>query len=437
MKSLWKKGLALILAGTMAVSLAACGGKSSGSDGGQEGGASGGGDPKGKLTVAIWDNGQQPGLREIMDEFTEKTGIPTELQVITWDSYWTLLEAGASGGDMPDVFWMHSNEVQRYMDGGILMDLTDRIASSEILEMDKFPEDIKKMYMSGGKTYAVPKDIDTIALWYNKTLFDEAGIAYPDETWTWDTLYDAAVKLTKEDGSQYGIAMNPSNEQDGYMNIIYSMGGKVISDDKKASGFDDPNTIKAMEYVNKLIKNVMPPATVMAETGTDVLLQSGKIAMLPQGSWMVAAFKANDYIAANCDVAVLPKDAETGSRVSLYNGLGWAAYEGTKNPEGAWQLIEWFGSKDMQYKQAQLGVTMAAYEGVSDEWVNNTDLFNLQPYLDMLNNSTLVFRPYSRATLTWWNMMTSELKAVWSGNAEVEATCLKIAEEMNKMLAEE
>lgn len=90
MKSLWKKGLALILAGTMAISLAACGSGNSSSGGG----ASGGGDPKSKLTVAIWDNGQQPGLREIMDEFTEKTGIPTELQVITWDSYWTLLEAG-------------------------------------------------------------------------------------------------------------------------------------------------------------------------------------------------------------------------------------------------------------------------------------------------------------------------------------------------------
>lgn len=65
----------------------------------------------------------------------------------------------------------------------------------------------------------------------------------------------------------------------------------------------------------------MPPAAVMSETGTDVLLGSGKIAMLSQGSWMVAAFKDNEYIAEHCDVAVLPKDAETGKRVSLYNGL--------------------------------------------------------------------------------------------------------------------
>ena len=98
------------------------------------------------LTVAIWDNGQKAGLQEIMDEFTKETGIKTELQVVEWSSYWTLLEAGASGGDMPDVFWMHSNEAVRYMSNDILLDLTDKVADSDKLEMDKFPEDIKEMY---------------------------------------------------------------------------------------------------------------------------------------------------------------------------------------------------------------------------------------------------------------------------------------------------
>lgn len=430
-----KKILSMALAGTMVLSLAACGGGNSG--GGSDGGAasSGGGDKGGKLSVAIWDNNQQAGLNEIIADFTEATGIEADLQVITWDQYWTLLEAGASGGDMPDVFWMHSNEAQKYMSNDILLDLTDRIASSDKLEMDKFPQDIKDLYTWDGKTYAVPKDVDTIALWYNKTMFDEAGLSYPDDTWTWDDFYDAAVKLTKEDGSQYGTAMNPTNEQDGYMNIIYTMGGKVLTDDKKASGFDDPNTIKAMEFVDKLVKNVMPPATVMAETGTDVLLGSGKIAMLTQGSWMVAGFKEHEYIAENCDVAVLPKDPETGRRVSLYNGLGWAVSAKTANPDAAWQLVEWFGTKDMQKKQADLGVTMSAYDGASDGWVDNTDKFNLQPYLEMRED--IVFRPSTRATLTWWNQMTATLKEAWNGNMEMKDACMKVAEQMNAAIAEE
>lgn len=436
-----KKLLSTALAGIMVMSLAACGGGGGNSGGGSAdggdaaGGASSGGDKGGTITVAIWDNGQKAGLDQIIADYTAATGNKAEIQVITWDQYWTLLEAGASGGDMPDVFWMHSNEVQKYMENDILMDLTDRIASSEKLEMDKFPEDIKNLYSWNGKTYAIPKDVDTIALFYNKTMFDEAGLSYPDDSWTWDDFYDAAVKLTKEDGSQYGTAMNPSNEQDGWMNIIYSMGGKVLTDDKKASGFDDPNTIKAMEFVQKLVDNVMPSATVMAETGTDVLLGSGKIAMLSQGSWMVPQFKEHEYISENCDVAVLPKDPTTGNRVSLYNGLGWAVSAKTKNPDAAWQLVEWFGTKDMQLKQAQLGVTMAAYDGVSDEWKNNTDKFDLQPFLDMREN--IVFRPSTRATLTWWNPMCETFKEAWNGNMPMADACAQVTQQMNEAISAE
>ena len=387
-----------------------------------------------KLTVAIWDNGQKAGLEEIMKEFTEATGIETELQVVEWGSYWTLLEAGASGGEMPDVFWMHSNEAVRYMANEILLDLTDYIEGSEKLEMDKFPEDIKTMYQWDDKTYAVPKDVDTIAMWYNKDMFDEAGIPYPDGSWTWDEFYEIAEKLTKEDGSQYGFAANPSNEQDTWMNIIYSMGGKVLKDDN-TSGFDDEKTIKAMNFLDKCIKNVMPPAATMSETGTDVLLSSGKLAMISQGSGVVSGFKDNEYITEHCDVARLPKDAETGESVSLYNGLGWAASANTENPDEAFQLIEWFGTKDMQKKQADLGVTMAAYEGASEGWVNSTDAFNLNPYLEAMEN--IVFRPHTNATLAWWNPMVEELKKPWNGEESMEDACKNITEIMNEKIAEE
>lgn len=133
-----KKILSTALAGIMVMSLAACGGGNSGGGDSAGGGASSG-DKGGKLSVAIWDNNQQAGLNEIIKDFTAATGIEADLQVITWDQYWTLLEAGASGGDMPDVFWMHSNEAQKYMSNDILLDLTDKIAASDKLEMDKFP----------------------------------------------------------------------------------------------------------------------------------------------------------------------------------------------------------------------------------------------------------------------------------------------------------
>lgn len=424
-----------VLAGAMltaaALSVCAC----SGSTEGPKDGGKGNSDSGKTLTVAIWDSGQKDGLDQIIEDFTAATGVRAEIQVVTWDQYWTLLEAGASGGDLPDVFWMHSNEAERYMKNDILMDLTDRIGASVKLEMDKFPSEIRELYQYEGKVYAIPKDVDTIALWYNKTLFDQAGLSYPDESWTWDDYYEAAVALTKEDGSQYGTAMSPTNNQDGWMNIVYSMGGRVISEDKKSSGFDDPATVAAMEYVDKLVKNGMPAASTMAENANDVLFGSGKIAMLPLGSWMVAPMKGNEYIAANCAVAVLPKDGKTGRRVSIYNGLGWAVSAKTANPEGAWQLIEWFGSKEGQTRQAELGVSMSAYEGVSDGWKNNTDVFDLQPYLDMRQD--VEFRPYSSSTVTWENKISEDLKEAWNGNVSMEEACANVAKDMNEILAQE
>ena len=93
---LWKKGIALTMAAAMAVSLTACGGGNSSSGGSKEAGNTPAADAGGKLNVAIWDNGQKPGLDQILADFTKETGIETDLQVITWDSYWTLLEVSSS-----------------------------------------------------------------------------------------------------------------------------------------------------------------------------------------------------------------------------------------------------------------------------------------------------------------------------------------------------
>lgn len=389
-----------------------------------------------KLTVAIWDTNQQTGLQEIIDEWAKETGHQAEIQVITWNEYWTLLEAGALGGALPDVFWMHSNQAQKYMDNDLLLDLTEKIAASDKIKLDDYYEDIVSLYNSNGKQYAVPKDIDTIGLWYNKTMFDEAKISYPDETWTWDTFYEVAKKLTKDDGSQYGYAINTGNNQDSYYNTIYAYGGYVLSDDNKTSGYDNPNTIKAMELFEKMIKEkIVPDLQTLSENGTEVLFQSGKAAMITQGSWMVPSFRDNEYTYANCDVAVLPQGPD-GTRVSIYNGLGWAAAAKGENTDVAWSLIEYLGTKEAQLKQAELGVTMSAYKGTSENWRNAVSNFNLQAHIDMLD-AKLIFRPYSRNTTVWEDMATEELKAAWIGEVTMEEACKKIAASMNETLAQE
>ncbi len=388
-----------------------------------------------KLNVSIWDNNQKPGLEQILADFTAKTGIKTEISVISWDEYWTLLSAGAQGGKLPDVFWMHSNESQRYMENNMLLDLTDRIKNSSMVDLSKYPADITELYALNGKNFGIPKDIDTIALWYNKTMFDEAGLKYPDDSWTWTDFVEAAKKLTKEDGSQYGCAIAVDANQAGYYNMIYDYGGYVISQDKKKSGYDDPNTLKGMSVIARLLEaKAMPDLKTLSENKEHVLMQSGKVAMSTQGSWMIANFKENEYMVKNFDVAVLPK-SEDGKRISIYNGLGWVAAANTAYPEEAWKLIEYLGSKEAQEKQADLGVTMSAYEGTSSNWIKSTDKFNLQAYLDMTKD--MVIRPYSKKTVVWENMSIEKLKPVWDGKVDMETALKEIATEMNTVLSEE
>ncbi len=437
-----KKLGVVLLSAVMVLSLVACGGTGAvgETDSGTEQNAEEAVDTpevsKDALTVAIWDKNQEPGLRQIMDDFTAESGIKVAIQVTPWEQYWTMLEAGATGGSLPDVFWMHSNEIAKYSEYEMLLDLTDNLNSSDKIDLDKFPEEIVQIYNWEGTQYAMPKDLDTIALWYNKTMFDEVELEYPNADWTWDDFKEAAKKLTKDDGSQYGYALRPSNNQDGWYNMVYSMGGEIISEDRKASGFDKEGTIKALDFVASIVnEGYTPNYETVAENAPEALFEAGKVAMITMGSWMLPELCNNDYVKEHGDIAVLPKDATTGQRISLYNGLGWAAAGNTDKPEEAWKLIEYLGSQEAQQKQSDLGIVISAYEGTTDNWVNAYPDFNLQAYLDMMDN--LVIRPYSKSTVTWERMTNDKLVDVWAGTREVKDVAAEITELMNASLAQE
>lgn len=426
-----KRVLAALIASAMTVSLAACGSGNdkSGNDKGNEGGDT-------TLTVAIWDSNQEPGLREIMDDFTEETGIKVDLQVTPWGDYWTMLEAATTGGEMPDVFWMHSDQIATYAQyDDILLDLSDKIKDSDKIDLSNYPESIVNIYQNDdGDQLAIPKDIDTCAVWYNKTMFDEAGVPYPTADWTWEDFREIAKKLTKPEKNQYGTAITPNAYQESWYSTIYAYGGEVLSEDKKSSGFDNPKTIEAMQMIENIIKDgSMPEYSVMSENGTSALMESGTVAMTFQGSWMVTDMANNDYIKANCDIAPLPKGPE-GTK-SITNGLGWAASAQGDHTEEAWKLLEYLGSKEAQKKQADLGVTMAAYNGVSEGWTNSQPDLNLQAYIDMLENS----QPYpsSKNTQVWYQVMLQRMVDGFSGQKSMESVCKDFAVEMNEFLAQE
>ena len=414
-----KKLVSMILAVLMSFSLVACGGtQETGSPAdettGNEVTDNAGGYSVDEIKINIWDNNQREGLQQIADKWTEKSGVKVSIEVVDWDNYWTLLEAGASGGVMPDVFWMHSNTAQMYMENDILLDLTSYIAEDDAISQENYYEGVWNLYSSNGKQYALPKDHDTIALLYNKAIFDQYGVAYPDDDWTWEDMYHAAKTITEEsNGEVYGVAMNTSNNQDGWYNLVYSYGAEIITADHKGTTISSAEGKAGMEMVRKLL-TVGAPQTIVAETGTDALFRSGKTAMITQGSWMINAFytaeNAEDYAWAMMPYADVNGNAscDEGERYSAYNGLGWAANSNVEDPKACYDLIAYFCSEEGQLMQAELGVTMGGMMGVSEEFANAFPGLDVSAFVRVETEGKLFFRPYTRNTVVWEDVLQQQ-----------------------------
>lgn len=431
-----KRMLALFLAVAMAATLFGCG---SGDDQG------GGGASDKTITVAFWDNNQLAGLKQIAEEWSKTSGYQVEFTAPDWGSYWTMLEAGVSGGEMPDVFWMHSNNADKYMRAGVLMNLNDYIAGDDAINMDNYFEGITDLYAVDGVQYAIPKDHDTIAVIYNKAIFDKYGVSYPSDDWTWEDFAAAAQEISdkgKADGV-YGTYCNVSSDQDGWYNIVYSYGGEVITPDRKSSGLDEPATIEAMKFVAEKILPACPSPDSMASTGGDTMFLSGLVGMICQGSWMVNGFYTADN-ASDYAWALIPYvdvngngQCEPSERCSIYNGLGWSISAESKKADAAWSLISAFTSKEGQLKQSELGITMAAYKGCSDAFAGAFDGMDISPFVDIEEKGTLVFRPYSKSMALWGEDISDALVNVWSAPETMEDTLRQVAAQMNQTLANE
>ncbi|MDO4633783.1 MAG: sugar ABC transporter substrate-binding protein [Eubacteriales bacterium] len=361
-----------------------------------------------EIEVSIWDSNQKDGLQKIADEWSETSGVKVNVNVVTWDSYWTLLSSGAQGGDMPDVFWMHSNTAQMYMENNLLLNLDDYIAADDKIDLNNYYDGVVKLYNSNGSQYALPKDHDTIALLYNEALFKKYGVDTPTDDWSWDDVYKAAAAITEAGAADgvYGYAVNTSNNQDGWYNLIYDYGGEVITEDHKGTTIGSDEAKAGMEMLRNIL-TVSVPQTIVAETGTDSLFQSNQVAMITQGSWMVNAFYTAEG-AADYKWALLPYgdangngQCDEGERYSSYNGLGWAASANVEDPDTAYSLISYFCSKEGQLRQAELGVTMAAYIGASDAFANAFEGLDLTPFTRIEEEGKLFFRPYTRNTTVW------------------------------------
>lgn len=384
------------------------------------------------LTYATWSEDQKLAMQGIADAFHDANpSITIDVQALPWPDFWTKLEAGMTGGVAPDSFWMLADKYQPYADAGMLLEMDQAIEDAGV-DVSKYPRAIVDMYTRNDKLWGLPKDFDTNGLWYNKEIFDAAGVEYPTADWTWVELREAAKQLTNAEQGVHGIAA-PIDRQSGYYNTIFQAGGQVLSDDKKTAVYDTPEAIEGLQFwVDLMADGSSPSLQQMSDTEPVSMFMQGKLAMYQSGAYWAKRFYDDDAFRPKVGVQVLPMGKE---RATVTSGILNAGNAKTEHPEELRQWLLFLGGKEAAEIQGRTGAVLPAYEGTQQTWVDSMPEFGLQVFLDELEYAVPL--PVSDNTAAWVGLETELLMPAWEGKEPVAEAAKKLTEAVNEKLAEE
>ncbi len=382
-------------------------------------------DGKTHLTFQIWDVAQRDGMDAICKAYTAQVNpdVVIDVQVTSWGEYWTKLEAAAESNTMPDIFWMHTDQILYYADFGILDDVTDLYASEDPNYWTEHFSDISIGNASGsdGRMYGVPKDKDNVVLVYNKEMFDAAGVSYPDETWTWDDMADASQKIYDATGKYGYMAYN--DEQLGYWNFVYQNGGYILDPETNLhAGYTQPATMDAIKYYVNIQKNDWcPDQNYFAETSPGTAFFSEIGSMFFEGSWnLLSELKNYPNMVGKWDIAPLPacpNPASGDGRATISNGLCYATAANGKNRELVEDVLRFFGSEEGQRIQGESGAAIPAYLGLEDSWTTafrDFDyLLDVQVCYDQFDTCVQYINNASRRK--WKSTVADEMVKIYNG----------------------
>ena len=386
-------------------------------------------DGKEHLTFQIWDVAQRASMEAICAAYTAKhPEVSIEVQVTNWTEYWTKLEAAAESNTMPDIFWMHTNQILYYADFGMLADVTDLYADEDPSYYQNHFSEISIGNASGsdGRLYGVPKDKDNVVLVYNKEMFDAAGVAYPDENWTWDDMVSASAQIYKKTGKYGYMAYN--DDQMGYWSFVYQAGGCILTEDKTRAGFDQPGTRKGMEfYVGLQDYEWCPDQAYFAETAPGTAFFSGIGSMYIEGNWeLMNKCVSFPDMNGKWDIAPMPKcpDPVSGDgRATISNGLCYSTAARGKTRDIALDVIKFFGTEEAQLLASSYGAAISAYNGTEQPYFDAFDKAGYDINVPILMDQFAygVQNVNNAAKPKWKSPVLDELNKVYSGQQSLDS----------------
>lgn len=306
-------------------------------------------------------------LESLLYKFSvENPGITVKYEPITGDYKQALLTAIASGTE-PDIFYLDIFWWQELAKNEVLMPLDDLMASTKTAKGDFIPT-LMEAFTYKGKLYAIPKDFNTLGLFYNKDLFTKAGVAEPTDDWTWDELKDAAAKLSAPANNIYGMGVPADPGR--FPIFAFQNGGNIMNGDFSDTELDSDKTVGAAEFYTgfKADGSGALPSDV-GEGWQGTVFGKGQFAMVYEGGWLIPYLKSS-FPNTNYGVVVPP--AGPGGEGNLIFTVGWGMSANTKNAEAAWKVIDFLTNEASQTQVLESGFALPSRVALQDsEYLKN------------------------------------------------------------------
>jgi multiple sugar transport system substrate-binding protein len=391
-----------------------------------------------ELRLTFWgDLADMPTWNAGLDQFHEENpGIHVRWENTPWTEYWTKLQTEAAAGTIPDVVGMVSMYAPQYIRQGVLKPLNTFIDREPDVNVDDFWRVIMPAYRWQDETYAFPYDLSTMCLMYNKNLFDEAGVAYPTESWTWDQFLDACQKLTKDaSGSgrvdQWGWLL-PDFAQWTIDVPLSTNGASWFNEDDTVCTLDTPEAIETIQWLADLrLKHAVVPT--IAEQGDVPLFETGRAGMTwgnPEAVQVITSRvgppRENDNFL--WDVALFPRKVQDGNAVA---GGSFAIGQTTEHAEEAWKFVKFYTSAPIL--EQMVGIPSRGIPGrasIAQSMITDANPEHQHFFLDVLDYASPTFIPtYQQATA----IMKKYLDSIFLGEDTAANLCPKMTAEINEL----
>ncbi len=319
-------------------------------------------------------------LKPILNDFEkENPDIKIDFMHIP-QNYFQKLHLLFASNTVPDVVFINNIYLPVYANAGLLEDLTD----TDLIYKEFYQKSLDAMTYKG-KIYAIPRDISNLVIFYNKNIFDEKQIKYPDKNTTFNDFLIMSQKLTDKQKGIFGISF----EEDPifYLPYLMSEGGGILSDDGNSNIINSKESQKAINFYSDL-RNKYHVAPTNSETASLTMAQmflQGKLAMHLSGRWLVPKYRETAQF--DWDVAPFPKGTK-GSIVPL-DTSGWAISSKSKHKKEAMQLVKYLSSKESLQKFSKSGLIVPARidSANSKAFLDGNKPQNAEVFLDIIETS--------------------------------------------------